>query len=45
MTINNLFPDAVKMYRILKKEIPSLKNLNKDIMNRLCLMEKSSDFW
>jgi hypothetical protein len=45
MIINNLFPDVVKMYRILKKEIPSLKNLNKDIMNRLCLMEKSSDFW
>jgi hypothetical protein len=45
MAIDNLFPDPVKIYRILKKTIPSLKNLNQDIMNRLCSKKMSSDFW
>ena len=45
MKIENFFPDPVQMYRGLKKEIPLLKRLNQDIMNRLYSMKKSSDFW
>jgi hypothetical protein len=45
MTIDNLFPDTIQMYRTLKKAIPLLKNLNKDIMNKHCSIQKSRDFW
>jgi hypothetical protein len=45
MILDNLFPDTIQMYRTLKKVIPFLKNLNKDTMNKLCSIEKSSDFW
>ena len=45
MTIDNIFPDPVSMYRVIKKEIPSLKNKNKDIMNKICSLNKSSNFW
>jgi hypothetical protein len=45
MITDNFFSDTVKMYRTLKKTIPLLKNLNQDIMNRLCSKKKSSDFW
>jgi len=45
MTIDNIFPDPVSMYRVIKKEIPSLKNKNKDVMNKICSLNKSSNFW
>lgn len=45
MLISNLFPNPVELYRAIKKQIPSLKLQNKEIMNKFHSLKKSEDFW
>ena len=42
---HNFFPNPVQFYREVKSQIPLLKILNQNIMNRVTSLNQSADFW